>query len=154
MFFVADGSLGRVVGEYREKRDQVNSWGHDYQRICCFRKTFRIATLLCVKGKAREMHWKFWGNHQCSKSCLLKKSVGYQSVCGVLICDDGAESPLMECGIQWLVFGASTWDGDCMKICLVFEFDTGITIVKFMVNQFTLHVEEITQYFTNCTLLE
>jgi len=41
-----------------------------------------------------------------------------------------------------------------MKICLVFEFDTGITIVKFMVNQFALHVEEITQYFTNCTLLE
>ena len=56
MGFAADGSRGRVVGEYREKKDQVSSRGHDSQRIFCFRKTFRIATFLCVKGKAREMH--------------------------------------------------------------------------------------------------
>ena len=56
MGFVADGSLGRVVGEYREKKDQVSSRGHDCQRIFCFRKTFRIATFPCVKGKAREIH--------------------------------------------------------------------------------------------------
>ena len=73
MGFVADGSLGRVVGEYREKKDQVNSWGYDYQRICFFRKTFRITTFLCVKGKAREMHWKILGEPSMLKIMSLKK---------------------------------------------------------------------------------
>ena len=73
MGFVADGSLGRVVGEYREKKDQVNSWGYDYQRICFFRKTFCITTFLCVKGKAREMHWKILGEPSMLKIMSLKK---------------------------------------------------------------------------------
>ena len=55
----------------------------------------------CVlKAKQERCTEKFWGNHQCSKSCLLKKSVGYQSVCGVLICDEAAEPPTMECGAK------------------------------------------------------
>ena len=73
MGFVVDGSRGRVVGEYREKKDQVSSWGHDCQRICCFRKKFRIATFLCVKGKAREMHWKILGKPSMLKIMSLKK---------------------------------------------------------------------------------
>ena len=73
MGFVVEGSRGRVVGEYRGKKDPVSSLGHDCQRICCFRKKFRIATFLCVKGKAREMHWKILGKPSMLKIMSLKK---------------------------------------------------------------------------------
>ena len=74
MGFVADGSRGRVVGEYRGKKDQVSSWGHDCQRICCFSKTFRIATFACVKGKAREMFWKIFGEPSMSSWSISSPS--------------------------------------------------------------------------------
>ena len=63
------------------------------KKFAVLARHFAKLHLRALKAKQERSTEKFWGNHQCSKSCHLKKSVGYQSVCGVLICDEGAEPP-------------------------------------------------------------